>query len=254
MWHTITGLYQEYTGTGLLFVLYLAAVVFLFFREKNRERRCLFVYVPAVLLALYFQPWLSALFLRFGGEEIYYRLLWLLPVTLTLGYAGVMLSEQAKGRFRRAVPVLVVLLFVVSGSLIYASPYVHRAENAAHMPGYVVDVCDAITVPGREVMAIFPDEFLQFVRQYTPYVCMPYGRDVLLEEYNSHHEIAREMEREVIDAERLGALATRYVCHYIILPEDRAMEGSLARAGYPEWKRVDGYTIYRTDVFDLGTD
>ena len=30
--------------------------------------------------------------------------------------------------------------------------------------------------------------------------------------------------REVIDAERLGALATRYVCHYIILPEDRADE------------------------------
>ena len=253
MWHTIIELYQQYMGTGLVMVLYPAALVYLLMREKDPVKKCLLGWMPALLLVLYFQPWLSAIFLRFAGDEIYYRILWLLPVTVTIAATAADLVRQAKGRRKVLTGVLLALLLILSGDLVYRSPYFHKAENAAHMPSYVVDVCDAITLPGREVMAVFPDEFLQFVRQYTPYVCMPYGRDTLLQDFNSFHELAGLMQAGVIDAKSLAECAAAWGCHYIVLPEGRQISGELGDYGYPADMVIDGYVIYRNENgnFDL---
>ena len=75
------------------------------------------------------------------------------------------------------------MVLMISGKLVYSSPLFSRAENTYHIPQVVVDICDAIEVEGREVMAAFPDEFLLYVRQYSPVICMPYGRESL-EYYN----------------------------------------------------------------------
>lgn len=254
--HTIIELFQQYMGTGLIMILYLAALVYGLLREKDPVKRCLFVYMPALLLVLYFQPWLSALFLRFAGDEIYYRILWLLPVTVTIAATCADLVRQAVGCRKVLTGVALALLLCISGNLVYRSPYFHPAENPMHMPSYVVDVCDAIVLPGREVMAVFPEEFLQFVRQYTPYVCMPYGRDTLLEDFNSFHELARLMQANVVDAERLAECAASWGCHYIVLSEDREIDGDLGAYGFPADMKIDGYVIYRNENgnFDLTFD
>ena len=56
------------------------------------------------------------------------------------------------------------VLVMLSGSFIYSNEFFNRAENLYHVPQSVVDICDAIEVEGREVMAVFPAELLQYVR------------------------------------------------------------------------------------------
>jgi hypothetical protein len=81
--------FHAYIGNGLTFLLYVLAVVYLWVREKDKEKRILFLYLPLAILVLYFCPVSNLIFKRILGDEIIYRFLWLLPEILTLGYGFV---------------------------------------------------------------------------------------------------------------------------------------------------------------------
>ena len=45
-------LFREYMGTGLIVIWYLIALIYLWVREKRKEIRVLFLYMPVFLLLL----------------------------------------------------------------------------------------------------------------------------------------------------------------------------------------------------------
>lgn len=138
---------------------------------------------------------------------------------------------------------------MVSGKLVYTSPLFSKAENEYHVPQTVVDICDAIMVEGREVMAMFPEEFVVYVRQYTPSVCMPYGREILMGEYNS---VYRALRAEVIDLADLAEMLKNRGCHYLIITEDMKFSGKLEDYDYVLFDEIDGYLIYRDTTIYIG--
>lgn len=244
MWSEVVTLFRAYMGKGLIVGWFLLSVAYLFLREKRKPVRILFLYVPVLLLLLYFNPLFSKLVYGLAGDEIYYRILWLLPMTVVIAYASVQLYSSVKGRLRIGLAALLSVLIMISGSYIYQNPFFHRAENLYHIPASVVDICDAIRVEGREVMAVFPVELLQYVRQYSPVVCMPYGREATVDRWGYNYELYDVMEAAVVEAERLAGLAREACCHYIILPQEQEMEGSLLDYGYEVFGQMHGYVIY----------
>ena len=86
-------------------------------------------------------------------------------MVLVLAYTVLSVLQELAGKKKRVFAVAACLLIVVSGKLVYSNSLFERAENIYHMPQEVVDICDAIEIEGREVMAAFPDEFLLYVRQ-----------------------------------------------------------------------------------------
>ena len=56
MWSNVVTLFREYMGTGLIVIWYLVSLVYLFVKEKRKPFRILFLYVPVILLLLYFNP------------------------------------------------------------------------------------------------------------------------------------------------------------------------------------------------------
>lgn len=253
MWRTVSELFREYMGTGLIIIFYLISLTYLWAKEERKYVRILLIYVPVILLLLFFNPLFAALLYKVVGNEIYYRILWLLPVTVTVAFAAVTLYGRLPDRSRSAFALAVAAGIIISGSYIYKNPYFQKAENLYHMPDSVVHICDAIAVPGREVMAAFPLELVQYVRQYEPTVCMPYGREVTVERWNDWSELPEEMEKETIDLSRLAPLAKEKGCHYIILSEEKEVTGNPAEYGWEVFGRTDGYVIYRDTEFDLGT-
>lgn len=248
-------LFREYMGTGLVGIWFLCCLVWLFVREERKQIRVLFVYVPVVFLLLFFNPLFAALVGGYMGDEIYYRILWLLPVTVVIAYTCVSVYGKLSGAKRRGFAVAALVFTVVSGSCIYNNSFFTRAENFCHVPDSVVQICDAIEIPGREVMAVFPLELVQYVRQYSPVVCMPYGREVLVESWNEwaiQDELCDVMEAESAEAARLGALARERACVYIVLPQEKRIQGSLQDAGYEIFLETDGYVVYRDQYFDPG--
>lgn len=251
MWSIVMDLFREYMGTGLIVMLFLISLIYLWVKEERKYVRILFVYVPMILLLLFFNPLFAGLMYRLADDEIYYRILWLLPITVTVAFAAVTLYGRLSDKNRTVFALAAAAGIVFSGSYIYSNPYFGRAENLYHVPQSVVHICDAIIVPGREVQAAFPLELVQYVRQYEPTICMPYGREMTVDRWNNWGSLPEEMERESIDLGRLAPLAKEEGCHYVILPEDKEVVGNPAEYGWEVFDRIDGYVIYRDTEFSL---
>lgn len=254
MWDKVVTLYHNYAGTGFMLGIYLISAVYLFAAEKKKNIRIYLLYVPMGILILFFNPLFAKLVYSFVGDEIYYRVLWLLPVIVTVAYAAVKLIQSQKSRIRAAVFAAVLCILVLGGSFVYKNPYFGRAENIYHMPKEVVEICDAIRVEGREVMAAFPLEMLQYVRQYAPYVCMPYGREMTVDRWVIWHadELYSEMNQETYDADKIARLAKERLCHYVILDEEKEIEGQFEDFDYELVDVIGGYRIYQDMTVYIG--
>ncbi len=251
MWNNAIILFQEYMGTGLIVIWFLISLVYLLLKEKRKHIRIVFVYVSMILLLVFFNPLLANVVYRMADDEIYYRILWLLPITIVIALAVTNIWGSLQGRQKAAFGLVAAVLVMVSGGYIYSNPYFHKAENWYHVPQSVVDICDAIEVEGREVRAVFPVELLQYVRQYSPVVCMPYGREITVDRWNYYNELYDEMEAEEINAERVTALAREQECAYIVLPEDKKINGKLENHAFDLFATVEGYVIYIDATVDL---
>ncbi len=252
MWNTIVELFLGYMGKGLIVGWFLVSVFYLFFREQRKQVRILFVYVPVILLLLFFNPLFAKLVYGAAGGEIYYRILWLIPMTVVIAYAAVHLYGRLKEKWKGLAIGVYAVLIVISGSYIYGNEHFSKAQNLYHVPQCVVDICDAIEVEGREVMAVFPEEMLQYVRQYSPVVCMPYGREQLVDRWGYYDELYQVMQAAVIDADKLAALSKERQCHYVILPQEKPIQGSLYRHDFELFASIDGYDIYRDTTVYIG--
>ncbi len=252
MWNQVVTLFREYMGTGLIIGWFLLAVVYLLLKEKRKHLRIIFVYVPIILLCLFFNPLFAEIVYGFVGNEIYYRILWLMPVTVVIAYAAVQLYGNLKGRSRIVFAAVISVLIAVSGSYIYKNQHFRRAENLYHVPQTVANICDAIEVEGREILAVFPAELLQYVRQYSPVVCMPYGREQLVDRWNYYDEMYMLMEAPVVDVKRLAELSKERLCHYIILSEEKELDGNFLDYNYILFDTVDGYCIYQDTTVYIG--
>lgn len=251
MWKDAVELFRNFMGTGMIVIWFLLAVIYLFVNEKRKYVRILFVYMPVTLLLFYFNPLFAKLMFELLGDEIYYRLLWLLPITPVIAYTCVCICvkvRESRGKGTAGVLTLCMAVMVaVSGSFIYSNQFFYKAENQYHMPDSVVHICDAIIVPGREVMAVFPPECVQFVRQYSPLVCMPYGRETIVERWGFNSEIYDLMTAEEIDLEALNRVALEERCHYVILHSGRRVKGNFADYKWELFCETDGYSVYRTE-------
>ena len=172
-------------------------------------------------------------------------------MTVVIAFAVVTLFGELKGKKKMFFAVVAAALVVISGSFVYANPFFSRAENLYHMPQSVVDICDAIEVEGREVKGVFPKEMLQYVRQYSPVVCMPYGREVLVGRWSQGHEMFDLMEQEEIDTVELVRLCRENWTTYIILPEDKKLIGKMEDSDFEVFERMHGYVIYKDATVDL---
>ena len=86
MWNDMLTLFREYVGTGFGVLVFALSLIYLWRQEGRREYRILFIYLPIVLLLLYFNPWFARKMYEPAGAEGYYRILWLMPFTLVVAY------------------------------------------------------------------------------------------------------------------------------------------------------------------------
>lgn len=240
--------FTKYNGSGMILNWFIIAWLYLFFCEKDKPKRIMLVYVPALILLVFFNPLFYNVLSGLTEEAIYFRILWLLPITIVLGYAVIKVIYSLQGARRVGFSILAVVMIMVSGKLVYTNPLFSKAENSYHVPQEVVEICDAIRIEGREVMAVFPEEFLLYVRQYSPYVCMPYGREMYMGEFC---EFFYFMRREEMEVGELAAFAKAYGCHYVILSEEKQLIGDMAEYQYEVFGKVGNYIIYRDNTMDF---
>lgn len=245
----ILTIYQAYTGCGFLTILYLLALLYLWISEKNTTIRAIFVYGAGIIQILFFFP------LFYHGYQLldegtYYRILWILPMTITIAYGSVKLL----GKFPKASAVIGVVMIIMCGQYVYSNDYITLARNVYHIPQETLEVCDIIMPEEDEerVTGVFPDDLIHFVRQYTSRIQMPYGRDYLAPDWiYGNHPLREVVNQQEIRISQLIKLATEYKCHYIIIEKDKKMIGDLEKANVIQIGETTNYDIYRNMQVDI---
>ena len=244
---------KMYSGNCSLTLLFVASLIYLWITEKNKGRKAILVYVSVAILALFLFPVLSYFVVTImNEEEIYYRILWALPMGIVISYAAVQFLSAIKKKWLQAVLLFMLAVYImVGGHLVYKSPQFSKAENWYQVPDSVVSICDAIVIPGREIKAAFPPELVQYVRQYSPYVVMPYGYDSLVERWWLDNEFEEEMSKDISNAERLTTLARQNNCHYMIINQNHMLDGKMEDGEFTLVLQTCGYDVYVDNYADL---
>ena len=215
-------LFKQYGGSGMIVGWFLIAVVYLWFTEKEYAKRKILVWLPIGLVLLFFCPFVVIFMETMAEEDVYWRLLWSIPMLVVIAYAGVVVIRMQEGIKRYFSIAALVVLICVSGNYLYDNSGFQKTENLQHIPEEVIEICDAITVEGREVMAAFPVEMLMYVPQYTPFVHMPYGREVVLQSEGiiNYDDLYLLIETDVVDCSGLVKELRAQGCHYVVLNKD----------------------------------
>ena len=78
---------RNYVGNGLAVILYIVSVVYLFIKEKDETKRIVLLYSTIMIMFFFLLPPFAVIIFNTMGQEVYYRILWLLPMTIVIAYA-----------------------------------------------------------------------------------------------------------------------------------------------------------------------
>lgn len=246
---TVFHVFKDYGGTGYYTILFLAALIYLGFKEEDKRIRILFIYIPAVLQVLFFIPWFYAIYNGLD-EGTYYRILWLIPMSVVIAYSACRLIS----RHSRLGLVLTVLLLMISGTYVYKNIYMTKAENLYHLPQETIDICDMIK-PGEDeerIWAAFPAEQVHYVRQYTTTIQMPFGRDSLVEGWDYVPNIMYELYKEpTISVAGLSKHSEEYHINYFIFLKSKPLDENPLDYDMDLIGETENYLVYRNNKVPL---
>lgn len=235
-----------YNNKSFLLPLFLIALFFLWMTEKDRKLRVVLLYLVAAIGAIFLCPLYAWIGMKID-EDIYYRVLWSLPIGILVCYSAVKLMMHFQTVVSKAlVFLLAILVIVMNGDLVYTNSFHIRSVNAYHIPQQVIDVADALKLDNYKPIAVLPAELLPFFRQYTADVFTPYGRNVLEPAWNFQDELydAMEGDRTSYDVEEVARCARSRNCAFVVLSCAKQMNGSMEEQGYFLFRFVQGYFIY----------
>lgn len=248
MWNEIVTFYERYVGTGMLAALFLVSIIYLFLTEKNKTTRIMFIYVPGILLLIFFCPLFAKIVCGFTGGEIYWRILWLVPIVPVLAYTAVKIVMSVTGMKKIVAGVSMALILMISGNLVYKNADFVKAENVYHIPQVVVDLCEAIKEE-EIVRAAFPVEHIHYVRQYTQDIYMPFGREMIIEEWGGQDRLYDLTTAPVLDVAAIAEELRNRDTEYIVFHRDRQLLGRFEDYQFEFIYETDGYVVYRDSLY-----
>ena len=213
----ILTIFMDYSGKGIYPFLFLAALIYLLATEKDSKIRRVLLESSLVITVLFFFPLFKMVMDKVEEAGTYYRILWLLPMTVVIAYAGVKLI----GRHTRIGLAAMVIVLVLGGEYLYKSQYVTRAENRYHLPQAVIAIC---------------------------------GRDMVVASWEHvEHPMYALMESDIVRIDLLAELADDYQCQYIILNKAKQTEGDPEACGLEKIAEVGGYDVFRNVSVEIKT-
>lgn len=239
-----------YGGNGAIFLLFLASAIYILVTEQSIKKKIMLGILPLLIFAGFLLPFTKIVYVAVfdDGSDTYYRLLWLVPMYVVIGYAACrLLFSLKKSLYQRIGLTVIVAVIAVTGSLVYTSVNLSWAENLYHIPQSVIDICEVISPEdgGTRVRAAFPSELVHFVRQYDTDILMPYGREMVVEQWDYYNPVYEVMEKpETIDAKALLEATRETKCKFIVLHENRKIDSDLEEMGLKLVNELHGYRIY----------
>ena len=235
-----------YNNESFLIPLFLIALLFLWMTEKDRKVRVVLLYFAAALSVVFLCPLYAWIGMKIDAD-VYYRVLWSLPMGILVCYSVVKLMTRFRSTFAKVlIFFMAVLTIMINGDLVYTKSMHVKSGNAYHIPQIVIDVADALKLENYRPIAVLPAELLPFLRQYTADIFTPYGRNILEPAWTFQNELydAMEGDHNAYDVAEVARCARNHQCAFVVLSSRKQMNGSMEEQGYFLFRFVQGYFIY----------
>lgn len=236
-----------------IFPLLLIVLVFIFWKEKDDMRRLLLGVLPLLFLFIYWCPLTGMLFMKLLGENVYWRILWLILLAVLIPYGFCLVISKLKGWMRQVVFLVGVAVIVLCGTPLFKSEEFQASTNDYKIPQNVVAVCDLL--PGN-VHALVSNRLMPYIRLYDPSITLEFGRNALayngIENPTGNQILYAEAQKEEIDVPVLAPLAKEEGCTFLVFSNSRTYSDDWEVYGYKEYGHTDEFTIFVDTDYEEG--
>ena len=236
-----------------IFPLLLIVLVFIFWKEKEDMRRLLLGVLPLLFLFIYWCPLTGMLFMKLLGENVYWRILWLILLAVLIPYGFCLVISKLKGWMRQVVFLVGVAVIVLCGTPLLKSEEFQASTNDYKIPQNVVAVCDLL--PGN-VHALVSNRLMPYIRLYDPSITLDFGRNALayngIENPSGNQILYAEAQKEEIDVPALAPLAKEEGCTFLVFSNSRTYSDAWESYGYKEYGHTDEFTIFVDTDYEEG--
>lgn len=246
----------QYVGNGYQIYL-LGFVIFLmiYFGYKNKGKKdkinlLFFIYV-CLFFIVFFCPITAKIIMDYCvGRSVYWRMMWVLPVTIFLSYYFTQFATERKKIVSKVlVTIAIVVLLANAGGNILSSLQYSKILDISKIPGPVGELCTFIQNHAdqredEEIYAVFPNELVFYIRQVNANIHIPYGRDVIRN--IKKHELYNLMSVQPLDVDTLTAYMQENDYDYFVYMVNEApkLEQSIYEHGYIKIGEFSNYSVF----------
>lgn len=244
----------------IYFLLCCCIVLFLAWKRRDifsvRMRRYL-VLPSVVLLVLLLNPVVAHFLVTKYEETRSLRFFWLIPVTLLMAAASVLLVDLFPKRGLRVLAAVILPLGVLATVNQFhnlRNTWQDKITNWYKIPDVVIELCDTIVQDDAvgEKRAFFPTPLNLWVRQYRPEIEMPYAWAKVNYDSEAAKKIYEIVEKAdgAINLDELAQWAAKGGYNYLVLAEDGNYTGDVTDFGFEEIWRIDVDPVKDTNSYD----
>ena len=266
-----------YFGEGWQYPIFAIALAALLILWRRRDAAIATLYTVIMLVVIYC-PLTADILMRFLGDNVYWRMFWLLPIIPILGVAMVEFipltinafyamakrkaddtGHKSGGRFITILAVALVL--AIYGGLLYGGGYfvyqdgnVTWAKNLEKLPPEVIDVVDALNVdyeaePVGEKKLAAVGTIVPFIRQYDSTILLSYGRSTIQKEKKTGAKGQLYLQlttEEQPDYDLIEELLTKTKATYLIIADNMSVRSvKMSDHGYEVIYDNGAYTLMK---------
>ena len=250
MW--IISNWKLYWGDGFYQYLLLISVIYLLLR-KRKEKNTRYILIYSVLLLIIFALPITASVIRSCiGDEVYWRVLWLLPTIPLIAIAAADFLKNRKSKVVQAVCLLVFTgIIAFSGKGMFKADNYFIADNPQKVPSEVAYLCNFVNEKAAEagfteVKIAADDHIASYVRVYDASILMPYGRrgTGALDKYAS--VLYQQINSPTPSFKRIARAAKHTGCNFIIMDlRGNTDLRKFKKYGYTKIGELHKYTIFQ---------
>lgn len=249
--------FMDTFGGAWLFPLLAAAALWILWQEKDLTRKLLLGALPLVFLLLYWCPATGILLMKILGENVYWRILWLLLLAVTIPFGLCLLLKKLRGIRRQGAFLLCLAGIVLCGEKVLSEEWFEPSMNVYKLPQYVIEVGELL--PGH-IHAMMSNRLTPYIRMYDPTITLEYGRNALayngIEETASHEQLLYlEAQKKEIDLGVLIPLAEETNITFFVFSNNRTYIGEWEDYGYVQYGSTEEFDIFaKKEYEDTGGD
>lgn len=252
----IVSCYQNYCGNGMQFLLFLVALFFLAEVKKNKKLYTIINQYSYFIMIIMIFPVTAVIIMDYLiGEEVYWRMFWLLPLPVVIASAGVeLINLEKRSKRKKGILIWVLATIILCGNFVYDTDTITVAQNMEKIPDQAKQVCneiscDALSNQIETKKVAVPKQLLSYIRQYDATIDMPYGRNGVKDEENLSENLKKIidlMDEDEVDYFLLSGYLKQEKCNYLVLEKEKKST-ELEKCGYFQIAKTEEYAIYRCD-------